>query len=238
MPACSSTSLESVEERGFAGCVAGARRALAVVRLKPLPGFAYVSVEPALLLTLAGRLLRRLGPRQRRPAGRGRAGCAALPRADAAQLRGGFDRRLGSRCRRSNWNSSSRKPIRAWCSSERRIESVLVARFTVEFAARSGRIDWLLPDALLAPMREALAGDGGQPRRAQAGGLGARRSAPRCRTRSSTRARFSPQAQISLRELVQLSPGRHHSDRSAAAGHLAGRRRAAVSRPLRRLAGA
>ncbi len=30
----------------------------------------------------------------------------------------------------------------------------------MEFAARSGRIDWLLPDALLAPIREALAGDG------------------------------------------------------------------------------
>jgi flagellar motor switch protein FliM len=41
-------------------------------------------------------------------------------------------------------------------------EAVLVLKFTVEFGARSGRIDWLLPEALLAPVREALAADGGQ----------------------------------------------------------------------------
>jgi len=41
-------------------------------------------------------------------------------------------------------------------------EAVLIAKFTVEFASRSGTIDWLLPEALLAPVREALAAVGGQ----------------------------------------------------------------------------
>jgi flagellar motor switch protein FliM len=34
----------------------------------------------------------------------------------------------------------------------------------VEFGThQAGRIDWLLPEALLAPIREALASDGGKP---------------------------------------------------------------------------
>ena len=41
-------------------------------------------------------------------------------------------------------------------------ETLLVVKFMVEFGARSGRIDWLLPEALLAPVRETLAADGGQ----------------------------------------------------------------------------
>jgi len=41
-------------------------------------------------------------------------------------------------------------------------EALLVLKFTVEFGARSGNIEWLLPEALLAPVREVLAADGGQ----------------------------------------------------------------------------
>ena len=36
---------------------------------------------------------------------------------------------------------------------------MIVAKFTVEFAARSGRIDFLLPESLLAPVRGALSGE-------------------------------------------------------------------------------
>ena len=41
-------------------------------------------------------------------------------------------------------------------------ESVIVVRFACEFGARSGTIDWMLPEPLLAPIREALASDGGK----------------------------------------------------------------------------
>jgi flagellar motor switch protein FliM len=85
-------------------------------------------------------------------------------------------------------------------------ELVLVLKFTVEFGAHSGRIDWLLPDTLLDPIRESLASDGGSaPVRKQevwapalASGL--------MESELETRAILA-QAQISLRELVRLAPG-------------------------------
>ena len=86
------------------------------------------------------------------------------------------------------------------------LESVVVARFTVEFAARSGRIDWLLPDALLSPIRDALAGDGGNaPVRKQEAWAPVLTSALQD-AKLDTRAVLA-QAKISLRELVSLSPG-------------------------------
>jgi flagellar motor switch protein FliM len=86
------------------------------------------------------------------------------------------------------------------------LESVVVVRFNVEFAARSGRIDWLLPDALLAPIRDALAGDGAAaPVRKQEAWAPALTTALR-EAQLDTRAVLA-QAQISLRELVRLSPG-------------------------------
>jgi flagellar motor switch protein FliM len=86
------------------------------------------------------------------------------------------------------------------------LESVVVVRFNVEFAARSGRIDWLFPDALLSPIREALAGDGvAAPVRKQAAWAPVFTSALQ-EAQLETRAVLA-QAQISLRELVRLSPG-------------------------------
>jgi flagellar motor switch protein FliM len=86
------------------------------------------------------------------------------------------------------------------------LDSVVVARFNVEFAARSGRIDWLLPDAMLSPIREVLAGDGGAPpvrkQEAWAPVLSSALQAAQLDTRA-----VLAQAQISLRELVKLSPG-------------------------------
>jgi flagellar motor switch protein FliM len=86
------------------------------------------------------------------------------------------------------------------------LESVIVARFTVEFAARSGRIDWLFPDALLNPIREALCGDGDlKPVRKQEAWAPVLTSALKD-AQLDTRAVLA-QARISLRELVSLSPG-------------------------------
>jgi flagellar motor switch protein FliM len=85
-------------------------------------------------------------------------------------------------------------------------EPVTVLKFAVEFGARSGRIDWLLPDALLAPIREALTGEGGQtPARKHEAWAPAISSALQD-AQLDTRAILA-EAQISLRELVKLSPG-------------------------------
>jgi flagellar motor switch protein FliM len=178
---------------------------LAIVRLKPLSGFAYVSVEPALLLTLLDGFF----------GGSGRANAdsqAAI--APAAQ-----------RFLTLMLKSITADVSAAWLpvtplemelvkqeTNPRMVqlggplESITVARFTVEFAARSGRIDWLFPDSLLSPIRDALAGNGETaPLRKQEAWAPVLTTALQ-EAQLDTRAVLA-QAQISLRELVSLSPG-------------------------------
>jgi flagellar motor switch protein FliM len=177
----------------------------AVVRLKPLPGFAYVSVEPALLLTLLDGFF----------GGTGRAN--ADPQAVIAPAAQRF-LALMLRCFTADF-AAAWLPVAAveleLVKQETNprlvqlggpLESVVVVKFNVEFAARSGRIDWLLPDALLSPIREALAGDGAAaPVRKQEAWAPVLTSALQ-EAQLETRAVLA-QAQISLRELVSLSPG-------------------------------
>ncbi len=85
-------------------------------------------------------------------------------------------------------------------------ENVLVLKFAVEFGAHSGRMDWLLPETLLAPVRETLAGDGGPAAARRQEAWGPALTAALQDAEVDTRAILA-QAQISLRELVRLSPG-------------------------------
>jgi flagellar motor switch protein FliM len=178
---------------------------IAVVRLKPLPGFAYVCVEPALLLTLLDGFF----------GGSGRANAdpqAAI--APAAQRFLNLMLRSFAADLAAAWQPVS--PVELELVKQETnprlvqlggaLESVVVARFTVEFAARSGRIDWLLPEALLSPIRDALAGDGGvAPLRKQEAWAPVLTNALQD-AQLDTRAVLA-QAKISLRELVSLSPG-------------------------------
>jgi flagellar motor switch protein FliM len=178
---------------------------IAVVRLKPLPGLAYVCVEPALLLTLLDGFF----------GGSGRAN--ADPQAavsPAAQRFLNLMLRSFAADLAAAWLPVS--PVELELVKQETnprlvqlggpLESVIVARFTVEFAARSGRIDWLLPDALLSPIRDALAGDGGAaPVRKQEAWAPALTNALQD-AQLDTRAVLA-QAKISLRELVRLAPG-------------------------------
>ncbi len=178
---------------------------LAVVRLKPLSGFAYVSVEPALLLTLLDGFF----------GGSGRANAdsqAAI--APAAQRFLALMLRSFSADFSAAWLPAA--PLELELVKQETnprlvqlggpLESVIVAKFTVEFAARSGRIEWLFPDALLSPIRDALAGNGGAvPVRKQEAWAPVLTSALQ-EAQLDTRAILA-QAQISLRELVSLSPG-------------------------------
>jgi flagellar motor switch protein FliM len=178
---------------------------IAVVRLKPLPGFAYVSVEPALLLTLLDGFF----------GGSGRAnGDPQAAIAPAAQRFLNLMLRSFAADLTAAWASVS--PVELELVKQETnprlvqlggaLESVVVARFTVEFAARSGRIDWLLPDALLSPIRELLSGEAGNaPVRKQEAWAPVLTSALKD-AQLDTRAVLA-QAQISLRELVRLAPG-------------------------------
>jgi flagellar motor switch protein FliM len=85
-------------------------------------------------------------------------------------------------------------------------ESVVVCKFSVEFAARSGAMNWLLPEALLTPIREMLSGETGATPARKHEPWGPALGAALRETQIDTRAVLA-EAQISLRELVQLSPG-------------------------------
>jgi flagellar motor switch protein FliM len=178
---------------------------LATVRLKPLPGVAFVSVEPNLLLTLLDGFF----------GGSGRATSdTAAAIAPAAQ------RFLALMLR----NFAADVTV-AWApvaavemelvkqETNPRLmqlggpqDSMLVLKFTVEFGARSGRIEWLLPETMLAPVRETLASEGGSAPVRQQAAWGPALSTAIQDAELETRAILA-QAQISLRELVRLTPG-------------------------------
>jgi flagellar motor switch protein FliM len=178
---------------------------LAVVRLKPLPGFAYVSVEPSLLLTLLDGFVGGSG----RAAVDAQAAIAPAAQRFLALMLRGFAADLTAA-----WApvtpvelelvKQETNPRLVQLGAPQ--ESLLVLKFTVEFAARSGRIDWLLPETLLAPVRETLAADGGQTvlRKQDAWAPVLTRALQDAEV--DTRAILA-QAQVSLRELVRLSPG-------------------------------
>jgi flagellar motor switch protein FliM len=178
---------------------------LAVVRLKPLPGFGYISVEPALLLTLLDGFFGGTG----RPNADPQAAVAPAAQRFLALMLRSFAADIATA-----WLPVS--PIELEIVKQETnprlvqfggpLEAVTVAKFNVEFAARSGRIDWLLPDALLSPVRDALAGDGAAaPVRKHEAWAPVLTSALQD-AQVDTRAVLA-QAQISLRELVKLSPG-------------------------------
>jgi len=177
----------------------------AVVRLKPLPGFAYVSVEPALLLTLLDGFFGGSGRANADPqaviAPAAQRFLALMLRSFTADLAAAW---LPVSALELELVKQETNPRLVQLGGP--LESVVVVRFIVEFAARSGRIDWLFPDALLSPIREALAGDGvAAPVRKQAAWAPVLTSALQ-EAQLETRAVLA-QAQISLRELVRLSPG-------------------------------
>jgi len=178
---------------------------LAVVRLKPLPGVGFVSVEPALLLTLLdgffGGSGRALADAQAAIAPAAQRFLTLLLRSVSADLTAAWAPVTPLELELVKQETNPRL-VQLGAPNE----SVLVLKFTVEFGARSGRIDWLLPESLLAPVREALAADGGQTAvRKQEAWAPALTSALQ-EAEVDTRAVLA-QAQISLRELVRLSPG-------------------------------
>jgi flagellar motor switch protein FliM len=178
---------------------------LAVIRIKPLPGFGFINVEPLLLLTLLDGFF----------GGTGRAaGDLQAAAAPAAQrFMGLMVRSFGSDVATA-WAPVA--PVELELVKQETnprfvqlgsaAESIIVARFHIEFGAYTGRLDWLFPESQLAPLREALASDGGKAAApAQAPWLPQLRGALQ-EAELETRAILA-QTQISLGEVVRLAPG-------------------------------
>jgi flagellar motor switch protein FliM len=178
---------------------------LAVVRLKPLPGFAFISVEANLLLTLLDGFFGGTGRATTDPqaviAPAAQRFLAMLVRSFAADLAAAWVPVTPLELELVKQETNPRL-VQLGAANE----AVLVLKFTVEFASRSGTIDWLLPEVLLAPVREALAADGGQKALRKQEAWAPVLTTALQDAELDTRAILA-EAQISLRELVRLSPG-------------------------------
>jgi flagellar motor switch protein FliM len=198
------TSLESAKSADLQAALP-VPAILAVVRLKPLPGFAFISVEPSLLLTLLdgffGGSGRATADPQAATAPAAQRFLALMLRSFAADLTAAWAPVTPLELELVKQETN---PRLAQLGAPN--EALLVVKFMVEFGARSGRIDWLLPEALLAPVRETLAADGGQTTLRKQEAWAPVLTTALQDAELDTRAILA-QAQISLRELVRLSPG-------------------------------
>jgi len=176
-----------------------------VIRLKPLTGCGYVSIDPALLLALLDGFF---GGAGRAPADIQAAAAPAAQRFLALVVR-----------------SLSASLTAAWAPvSAVEMELVkletnprfvqlgepedmfVVVHFSVTFADVSGQLRFMLPETLIAPLREAFASDGSKP--------AARKQQPWAPALSEILQRAEIEArailaevEISLGELVRLVPG-------------------------------
>jgi flagellar motor switch protein FliM len=198
------TSIDSVKPADFTASLP-MPGTVAVVRLKPLAGHALMCVEPALLIALMDGFFGGTG--------RGSAdGLAAIAPATQRFL-GLVLRTLGGDFTTA-WTPVS--PLELELVKQETnprllplgnpLDSLTVVRFTAEFASVSGRLDWVLPDSLLAPLREALSSDGSKAPAAKqepwAPSIGAALQEAELEVRA-----ILAQAKISLGDLVRLSPG-------------------------------
>lgn len=178
---------------------------LAVVRLKPLPGYAFVSVEPALLLTLLDGFFGGSGRATTDPqaaiAPAAQRFLALMLRSFAADLTAAWAPVTPLELELVKQETNPRL-----VQLGGPLDSLIAVKFTVEFGARSGSIDWLLPETLLAPVRETLSAEGGRAAVRSHEAWAPVLTSALQETQLDTRAVLA-QAQISLRELVRLSPG-------------------------------
>ena len=179
--------------------------AVAVVRLKPLAGLALVGIQPSLLLALLDAFFGGSG----RPATDTQAAVSAAAQRFLTLLLKTFGPDFTAA-----WTAVSPLELElVKLETNSRLvplgsaqESVIVVRFACEFGARSGTIDWMLPDTLLAPLREALAADGGKAPARKQEPWGPALTTALHEIEIEIRAVLG-QARISLRELVSLAPG-------------------------------
>jgi flagellar motor switch protein FliM len=179
--------------------------AVAVVRIKPLPGLALVNVEPSLLLMMLDAFFggsgRAIGDSQAAAAPAAQRFLGLLVRSCAADLSVAWAPVAALEMEVVKQESNPR-----FLQLGESQDMFVTAKFSVTFGANSGQIDWLLPESLLAPVHEALASDGGKPaartQTAWAPVIGASLQGAELEARA-----ILAEAQISLGELVRLNPG-------------------------------
>jgi flagellar motor switch protein FliM len=179
--------------------------AVAIVNLKPLPGTAILTFEPGLLLMLLDAFF----------GGSGREGSdAAAVIAPAAQRFLTLLVKTLAPDVTAAWQPIA--PVEMELvkqeSHARFVQMgepgdlLIAARFSATLGAFNGHLELLLPERLLAPVREALASDGGKPAERPAVAWAPVLATGLQLAQIEARAILA-EAQISLGELVRLSPG-------------------------------
>jgi flagellar motor switch protein FliM len=177
----------------------------ALMRVKPLTGTAFMCMDPALLLALLDAFFGGTG----RPSNDAHA--AASP---AAQRFFALMLKSLAPDFTAAWSTVSalelelvkQEPNPRLLPFGSPQESLTVVRFAGEFGSRSGAFEWFLPDAMIEPLREALACDGAKSAARKQENWGASLGASLQEIEVELRAVLS-EATISLRELVKLNPG-------------------------------
>jgi flagellar motor switch protein FliM len=178
---------------------------LAAVRLKPLAGLAFMGVQPSLLVALLDAFFGGSG----RPAADTQTAVSAAAQRFLTLVLKSFAPDFTAA-----WTVVAPLELElAKLETNPRLvqlgsaqDSVIVVRFSCELGARSGTMEWMLPDAQLAPIREALASDGGKAPARKQEAWGPALSAALHEVEVEIRAVLG-QARLSLRELVSLAPG-------------------------------
>jgi flagellar motor switch protein FliM len=178
---------------------------VAIVNFKPLPGTASLAVEPALLLMLLDAFF----------GGSGReAGDAAAVLAPAAQRFLGLLVKTLAPDVTAAWQPVAAIELElVKQESEARFvqmgepgDRLIATRFAVTLGAFQGHFQWLLPERLLGPVHEALASESGKPAARPSVAWAPMLAAGLQLAELEARAILA-EAQISLGELVRLSPG-------------------------------
>jgi flagellar motor switch protein FliM len=178
---------------------------LTVVRLKPLAGQVFISVEPPLLLTLLdgffGGTGRVSGDPQAAIAPAAQRFLALMIRSVAADFSAAWAPVVPLELELVKQETNPQ-----FIQLGEALDPVIVARFRVSYGAGAGALDWLLPESTLMPIREKLASDGNpraaRPKEDWSPALRAALQSAEIEIRA-----ILAEAEISLRELVSLSPG-------------------------------
>jgi flagellar motor switch protein FliM len=178
---------------------------VAVLRFKPLPGQGYVTIEPDLLLVLLDGFF---GGSGRESSDAQAAASPAAQRFFALMLQG----------LAADWAAvwAPLSPVEMEVGKQETnprlvsfgepAEALVVVKFSVQLGTRSGHVSWLLPETLIAPLRDMLSSENGRPAArapiswAPVIGAALQDAAIEARV-------ILAQAKVSLGELVRLVPG-------------------------------
>ena len=178
---------------------------VAAVKFKPLPGQAFVTLEPELLLMMLDGFF---GGSGRESADTQAAASPAAQRFFALMLRNLAPEWTGVWAPLSpiEMEVGKQDTNPRFISFGEPAETLVVVRFSVQVGTRTGHLSWLLPEAMLEPVRQALASENGRPvtrtTETWAPVIGVTLQDAEIEARV-----ILAQTRVSLGELVRLNPG-------------------------------